>query len=458
VVGLRFPSRLLLYCAPGGCATQICILMHLLFCVWSLSYSFSAHDLDNLLEKGGFPFLPQAWHGQVDDSEAPKAWYNFLKDTFNKTKDGLRALNVVVHSIYLLCMAIVSMVLFFLGRSRKDSNPSSSLWLFVRCLGRLIVTHGMVVGFAVLTLQSMSQTSWARNIRNGKAYRLPDIEKIKDESTLGTLPLESDVLISPHYASDYLASYTQLLDVKHSGNKNWKSLTRLHGRGYEQLSPALQNELALSVLQWVQATPSRFLIQNRKRKWTTVTDDKALVQLCHKELALASNPMTRALVRQVESLRAETQWGRWHDMAIHQTVIPAYLQQWEDRLIPPLRPQVIATSRQQLVSPIASTRVLLSVNGLAMTKRSRPSGRRNFTPMDASASTRIVHQVIEEGDIVEAKYQCVFNGEFQLAPKIETFCDERLIYLVLKSVHLTILFLLCYYRMVPRQSESSMGK
>jgi hypothetical protein len=388
--------------------------------VWSLSYSFHAHDLDNLLEKGGFPFLSQAWHGQVDDSETPKAWYNFLKETFYKTKDGLQTLNVVVHSVYLSCMAVFSMFLYCLGRSRKDSNPASSLWLFVRCLGRLIVTHGMVVGLAMLTLQTMSQTSWARNIRSGRAYRLPDIENIKDETTLGTLPLESDVLISPHYASDYLASYTQLLDVKHPGNKNWKSLTRLHGRGYEQLSPVLQNELALSMMQWVQSTPSRFLIQNRKRKWTTVTDEKALVQLCHKELVLASNPMTRALVRKVESLRAETQWGRWHDMAIHQSVIPAYLQHWEDRLLPPLRPQVKAASRQQLVSPIASMTVLGSVNRLAKTKRSRRSGRRSVTPMDASASTRIVQQLIEEGDIVEAKYQCVFNGEFQPSVKIDT--------------------------------------
>ena len=176
-------------------------------------------------------------------------------DTMIKTENGLRRVNLIVLGIYLSCVAFLNVILNKKNRSASTSTSSfkTGSWMFVRCLARLLISHGTVLLVACLALRHIDGTNWARNIRNGKSYILPKI----DDSTLdvahpGTLPLEADVLIAPQYASDYLASYTELIDIIHPGNEYWVELIQDHVYGYRDLSPVLQKKISESIVRRIQ--------------------------------------------------------------------------------------------------------------------------------------------------------------------------------------------------------------
>jgi hypothetical protein len=348
------------------------------------------------------PVLPRSWQRKIEDeekSDEPKNfWHAFLLDTLKRTEKGLYRINCLVVASYLLAVLILNIVLLI----SKRSNGS----VLLRSIWRLTFTYGCVFLTAMLYLHVVRQSNWAKDIRSGKAYRLPAI-LTEDNADLrpSTLPLESDVLITPQYASDYLASYSMVLEVAHPGNRYWKDLTRKYAYGYVALPEALKKQFCQSIIEWVREE-RRFLIQEEIREWTTAIGTDTLSDFCHKELVTASNRMTEALTRQVDSLKAENEYGRWYDKASHKKAISSYLQVWEKRFIPLLniekkmkRPQKLGdiwTGRRLAVLPAQVIEMKFK------RRKSLPPARNSQEPYPGAW--------FEVGDVVEAKYECEHNG------------------------------------------------
>jgi hypothetical protein len=273
----------------------------------------------------------------------------------------------------------------------------------LRSMQRLFVTHGLVALIGWLLLNNVQQSNWAKDIRSGKAYQLPAIPE-GENTNPATLPNPSDILIAPDYASDHLASYGRILEVAHPGNKFLKDLVRENANGYAALSQPLQQQLCQSMIRWVQRE-RRFLIQDQERQWTTVTDLDQLSAYCRKKLLTASSPLTDALVRQVDSLKADAKFGRWHDCAIHRNTIPSYLDVWANIFVRPLSISKAAPRPQQPAKwqfrPLAGK--------LEATRKS--SSRTYSLPPEPDVKEPYEGAWFQEEDVVEAQYNCKYNGE-----------------------------------------------
>ena len=356
-----------------------------------VSFSYTQDTLDDFVEEGGFKFLPKTWQGASGDG-----WHLFLFHTLKLTEEGLKQANSLVLAAYLVLAALISI----LSRSKRTLLPKR--------LRFLIVTYGMIVLLAMYTLRHVGNTSWAKNIRNGRAYRLT-VPEIDDDpyQAPATLPTKEDVLITPHYASDFLAGYGRVLDYGHPGNRRWKYLTREHASGYKQLTPSMQRELSASIALWVQQESRRFLVHDQVREWAQVTDMSTLTQLCHRELLMASDTLTEALTRQLDSLKAETVWGRWNDMAIHRTITPAHLQSWEKRIVPSLASKTTGQARPKVGSPAKFTalaKTFANTDVSLVRTRGLPS-----SPLLLQEPYPLAW--LSEGDTVEIMYNCKFNGK-----------------------------------------------
>ena len=360
------------------------------------------------MKKGGFWFLPQSWQAldatqTTEDDE--NLWYIFLFETLKLVENKLQRLNIIALIGYL------GLTLFVNGISssrQKRQNRRSSTLPLLQNIGCLVIIYGLVSMTAWLTLSHVDETNWAKDIRSGKAYRPSSVENNYDKvPTNGTLPTTSDVLLAGSYASDILATYSKVLDVSHPGNRAWKELVQMYGVGYTDLSPSLQTHLCQSVIMQVQQE-RRFLKQNTIRDWIVVTNEDTLVEYCRREFSSFSDPLLGVLLRQLDSLRDETKFGRWRDMAIHKTTILKYLSLWEEVLLPS---SSISKSRE---NDTTKTHFLTSCPRYSQTLRStkhKTSIPRDPLPKSPVAEEPFSGAYLKIGDIVEALFDCEGEGK-----------------------------------------------
>jgi hypothetical protein len=310
--------------------------------------------------------------------------------TIHNVKNGLQRIYVDLLGKYVLYLTI----LFWLG---SEGGKTCRRWFT-----NLVVSHSLVVVFVLLLFHH-----WKRHLPPPSSFRVPDIDMhARTGETLApaTLPLRSDVLITPHYASDVLGEYSRVLDFAHPGNRQWMLLTQANAMGYHKLPPVLQEMLALSLSQWVREY-GRFLSQDSKRRWVEVQDPTKLAQLCHKQLLMASHPLIGAMLRQLDSLKAETVWGRWQGKAIYKTVIPAYLDTWERQLLQPLRTRTTSKPASSAISFVQSRLVSLP------SPTASGTSPRSVTPPALPLEPHVTGAWIKEGDIVDAMFHCENDGE-----------------------------------------------
>lgn len=368
------------------------------FCIL---FSYKDWDVEIFIEKGGFWFLPQSWQGEIEgesSSSIDNMWHTFLIGTLKRTEHELEQLNMYTIFAYLGALLLIDI----LRRAFRWSNGS----VLLRSIGRLAITHGMVVFAGFLILHVIEQSNWAKDLRSRKSYRLPTID-IQENTVLppATLPVESDVLIAPHYASDYLASYSRVLEVAHPGNRYWKDLTRQYADGYVSLSPVLQRQFCQSLVGWVEEE-RRFLKQNDERMWTADLTTAYLSDFCHKEIVSVSSSLKDALVRQIDSLQAEIEFGRWRDKTIQQKTMGSYLELWEQRIVPPL-----PASETTKGTPRSSLTIRQRIAATPSLAASVTYRRKYFLPPVPEPNEPYPGAWLEEGDAVEAKDQCQRNGK-----------------------------------------------
>lgn len=365
----------------------------------------SEYNLEQFLQDGGFPFLPQSWQGSVAEEPELSAFHSFVLDTLKKTETQLEKINVLALIVYLI-IALLWEVL------RRRSSAGSFL---LRRLFWVAIMYGLVVLISWKVVRTVEETCWAKGIRSRKAYTLPWIEPIQPRP--GTIPHRTDILLVPHYASNYMASYSHVIDVAHPGNKFWNDLVREQAGGYAALPPALQRRFCETLLEST-TSQRRFLAQGLDRLWYNVTDHKQLTSFCHTEFIKASNPLQDALSFEIDSLKCDSEFGMFRMTGMDTTHIPDLLRQWEERILPPLesgpKPKSSDVTRTILTTkdvfrPFSS---LLSVQAKTMRRKtSRDRRLRSLLPPKPTPKPPTQNAWLQDGDRVMAKQGCYPDGK-----------------------------------------------
>jgi len=259
---------------------------------------------------------------------------------------------------------------------------------------------------ALWGMKTIDESNWARDIAAGKLYQVPNPSVYEDNGyrTQAVLPTETDVLIVPHYASDYLAAYGNVIDLAHPGNAKWNELTSMYAVGYRVLPTQLQDQFCHFLLDYMRQN-ARFLKQGEEREWLPIFDMDELMGVCHQDLVAASDKRIAAMVRQLKSLKVDTTYGRFRNSALQRNVIPQLLEHWNSVLVP-RQPSPVRQTKSTISTSMMPHKKRKIMNATATRGSSNGVKRRYTIPKSGEPKEPFPLAWIREGDIVEALYRC----------------------------------------------------
>jgi hypothetical protein len=392
-----------------------------------IGYDEDEKGYRRFLSEGKIPFLPQSWQGEFKETSDINVFHAFCLGTLKRTEFELFQINVIVLVLYLSIFLAFDGVVGALKRlkatlpendSQEKENESNTSVIgsssFIRALLRIFLGYGLIVVVAQIPFKVVYNSSGARAIRSGKAYRLPWITS--DSPPKSTIPHKTDILWTHQiYASSQLTSYSRVLDFAHPGNSYWRGVTHSYGDGYSILSPPLQRDFCHTLMDRIQRE-RRFLTQDTERYWFKIIDQESLVRFCHRELTMASNSLVDNLMQQLDSMKNDIRYGFWRDMAIHERIIPAYLERWEQLLLPwPRQGEKKETVMNYSVAKASKHRThFKKVSSVVVAKKSmesmhtgRLAGERRSSLPPIPVSTEPVRGAwFQEGNRVFVLYEC----------------------------------------------------
>ena len=372
-----------------------------------------ADNLEELLEEeGGLWFLPRSWQDINEESDISE-YHAFGIGVLKRVEKEFKRFYLMGLAVYVSTFSILVMFqrMFGVGKVSKQSKLSITLRFFFR----IASIHGGIVFLAWFALSTVEDSNWAKSIRNRKMYRIP-VSDAKDPSH-GTVPDRDDILNVSHYKSDYMASYSQLMDVAHPGNTYWKSIVKGYAAPYDVLTRSMKKELCGMLVVEV-TTERRFLTQDAERFWTEIIDIDELIELCHRDLTAARDPMLESLISQIDSLKSETQFGRFRLMAMQSKTIPDYLRKWETRLLENSSKNDASTQVKPKKQKQSQEKTSLGKKICSQTRVEFPSTgdssltfRNRTIPKLPDRSEPFEGAWLKEGDRVFGLYECDFESK-----------------------------------------------
>ena len=364
---------------------------------------YSYGELLAMLEAGKVNLVFKRLYGNIPEEmdNSRDIWIPFYLSTLHKCRKVLRNIYVAAVVLYVMCVVGGS---FLLSRNRIRNTVSK--------LGRLCITHITIFLLGKLLFMRVANSTYGRNLRGKRSFRWPSSSQSHVPKLPGTLPNDQDVMVFDDMQSDYLASYSDILNHKHPGNKAWFVLMEYYSSGYETLTPAIQTNLCSALTEWSRLQGSRILVKNSQSQWSEATHELA-VRFCYKEMIKTTNPYTREIIRQNDFLLMETKFGYWRDTRMHLDHIPSYLMQLQDRIMrTPITNQTTSVPIS-LFKPFSFPRRLLMSSTLSP-RRKVPTNMSSseqaviyYLPTEKrSKGTRLS---FEEGDKVEAAYSSLMT-------------------------------------------------
>lgn len=282
---------------------------------------FRQGSLKEFVKKGGFDWLPDFLKPKLQKGDN---WKYYIMRLIETVQEWLKKVNMQVMAGYLALLFVLNLFLWLAGfKGRRGA--------LLRSLGRLIVTHGLVLLLTFMVARRINTSQWAENIRLGKAgksYRSPIATSEK-----ATLPFDSDVLKDTRYQTPYLASYTRMFDVNHPGNQNWRHLIHENCLDYNHLPNSLKRGVVNMVISEMKAGYSgRLLRQNDEARWVVMSDQQAQWHT-HMDLSKANNEALGYAVAQLDFLHGELPVGVFRDTKLHREHIPALLNHLREKLV-----------------------------------------------------------------------------------------------------------------------------
>lgn len=370
---------------------------------------FAADDLADVYKKGKFDWIPKALHGSVlDTDDSVLAWTTFLGEMVSNIKDFAQTWYITFLFTY-LAVIIGGNVLLHAAGFISNAHVRA-----VQCVRRVTLTHGGVVLFAYLYYQNVARGSWARNIREGYAFRGPNHNF--NPNLPGTLPNKFDVLVFDELQSPWLASTAFVYDYTHPGSYKWMNMTHAYGNGFDSLTSALQSQLCEDLIEWqLSEHQSRILVKNREFEWAVASDDLAK-RICRKNLIGRSNEFKSYAVKWIDFLISELRYGFWRESAMHQVHMQPWLSKLQDKL---LGFQWPARNKTDLIADQVADRSLsvfvVESLGVPHIREALKLPSRSVFPPRTEPEEPWEGAWLQEGDIVEAHYNSFSGGMFTIA-------------------------------------------
>eukprot|EP00531_Pseudo-nitzschia_arenysensis_P006588 CAMPEP_0116142726 /NCGR_PEP_ID=MMETSP0329-20121206/15063_1 /TAXON_ID=697910 /ORGANISM="Pseudo-nitzschia arenysensis, Strain B593" /LENGTH=820 /DNA_ID=CAMNT_0003637983 /DNA_START=112 /DNA_END=2575 /DNA_ORIENTATION=- len=369
-------------------------------------------DLEELLEEeDGLWFLPRSWQ-EINEESDISEYHAFGVGVMKRVEKEFKRFYLMGLGAYVSLFSVLVMIQRVVGIGKVSRQ--SKLSISFHFLFRIALLHAPIVFLAWFGLNTVENSNWGKSIRNRKMYRIPLTHA--DDPTHGTIPDRDDILNASHYSSDYMASYSQLLDVAHPGNAYWKSLVKTHAASYNVFTKTMKKEFCGMLV--VKATEERrFLKQDQERFWTEIVDIDELIQMCHRELTTAYDPLLANLFSQIESLKSETQFGRFRLTAMQSKTIPDYLRYWESQLLEKYSKsddltQTLPTNEKKSEEKTKFGKTISSQIGVEVSTMSESFTFRNRTiPELPDRSEPFEGAWLKEGDRVFALYECNFDND-----------------------------------------------
>jgi len=371
-------------------------------------------DLVNMIKNGGLPGVPLSLHGDIPpepyDGSSRTVWVKFYSDTLKLCRRALLRTHLMAVLSYLI-LVVGGTAFFFSNR------PARSV---VSRLSRLIGGHVLVLSLAWYGTTYTQNSDWVKNIRAGRIYRWRDLPRsLAPALDSTTLPTRDDILVFDDMQSAYLASFNEVLDVFHPGNRAWNAMVADNYVGYESLTPALQTQLCESMLRWAHRDGRRLLVKNVVGQWARVdSDDGLALRFCHKEMMKRSSPTIRIAIRQLDFQMTECVFGYLRNSSMHNNYIhvPRRLQELQDQVmkfsgrsgavdhVDGLRPR--QAHKDKALQPNAFFRSLIPFPA-GSRESFLPSRFNSVLPPQPEIDTT---KWIEEGDDVDAAYEELMTG------------------------------------------------
>eukprot|EP00978_Attheya_sp_CCMP212_P006256 scaffold14183_cov67-Attheya_sp.AAC.2 len=374
---------------------------------------FSNDDLANFSENGGFSFLPRFLHGTGE------TWDVFLFDTIARCKRFVAKCNVVAMAFYVLCLVCFSLFRYYRQRQNKrngrDSHQIGILSMWKRACFRLFLTHGTVTLIALLIVQRINASFWAKDIVEGRLYTSPFLE-VSMSSRRTTFPTRADVLIETRFSSEYLGSYNRLMEV-HPGNEEFTRTVKEwspYFRSYAKLAPVFQERIADSVLT---SLTGRLLIQTPDGSWAVLTEQESN-EFTQKSLLMTSNEMMAVLFLKLKYMRSDCQFGTFQRTSMSRHQCPQFLNHLLGLLFtrrhtpaPLSMVPIVLESKTPCSLRIKSTLPCTPQDGRhqTRTKTYYDSTRLPLIPNKGNDQDDLSKSWIMEGDLVESKFQCKYQ-------------------------------------------------
>jgi hypothetical protein len=355
----------------------------------------TANDLEDFLERGGFFFLPDSWQGKFEEVSDISDFHAFVLGTLKRVERQLEKINILAVVAYLLLAILL----------RRQSTTCSSIFT---SFSRVVVIYGLVLFVSWRVTRQVEDSNWAKGIRSGKAYTLSWVEI--DESRPSTLPHRTDVLLVPHYASNYMASYSHVIDVAHPGNKFWNDLVKEQAEGYMALSPALQKQFCGMLLESITAQ-RRILEQGLDRLWYNVISQDQLRKFCHTEFIKSSNPLQNALMFEIDALKSESEFGMFRMTGMHVTQTNNFLEQWEKRFLPLLEGTEAKPAVVRNVATKTTTMLRPSISLTTVPQKASHKRHSSALPPKPSPTPPALNAWLQDGDRVKVLWDCKENGK-----------------------------------------------
>jgi hypothetical protein len=280
-------------------------------------------DLVEFVENGGFPFLPQYLQGQLPPGEIKSAragWIQILRNTVEKWLFFVS--RAYAHCLRFLLTAILVIIMF------GDKPFAQSVTMVVR----IGMVHLLIFSLSLWAWNTMESGSWALNVRRSAAFRVPSGPHSMYPDIPASIPLNDDVLILNEMKSSYMASFTNVLEVVHPGNKYFNDLIDSSGKEYQTLSSDLQERLRTSIVDSLHGDQRRILTKNVGGNWAEVDRNHA-IWYCHKQLSSRSNALIELSMNYLDHALMETRFGYFRHTVMHQKHVPMFLIKLQSDLL-----------------------------------------------------------------------------------------------------------------------------
>ena len=357
---------------------------------------FTAEALSNYLnDKEGPRLLPEWLEGSFDKvKEDSEVWMDFYSDTLNRLESFITGVYVRFAILYLSVFGALPLFLFVTGMRRFAANGTG------KTLRRFIATHAIVAIAAWILFEWTSKSNWARNIQRDRAFRVPAQKSVLGTNGPATLPRPSDILVPDDYQSAYIGSYADMFRHSHPGNIQWAESIHLSRLGYDSLTLDLQGKLRQNLLAWASQDGSRILQKNIDNDWTAL-NDKDSDHFAHKELVKANRQLGGLIVRQIENLLSEAQFGYLRETSMHSTHTPVLLRSLQKQILDykPIGNQDEITRKG--VSAFLQLQSLVGIDATKSLDIKRPS-RLSGVPSQVDLGDNRSDNWVSKGDVIEA--------------------------------------------------------